>query len=634
MNQTEINETSLRELKSRVLSEIRDVLPRYESRLCHIDPRLWEYACGVVRTDRDVHNVYEVLGLRKFLRMTDTYVMNDAKAKKVINCYEKLEFSGLKGRRRYPLTPIQVYMLCGVMLFTRSLQSGSAFLSEIEDGDSVDALDRRRIVTDAVFFIVRKFCKTTMGAFFAFWFMMFEDYNAEIYCVANSGSQSKILYDMARSLLLQVDPNDERIRKTTSVCQWRPGQTREAKMEALTAGGKTKDGLFAQLCLADEFGSAGYVKERSDMGQLVSVVEGSMGPRNEPLTITTTTAGRITTGPFIDKLQKLREMLVEEAEQPLDGSVCPNSGDWQYSILMSPDPWEQNEESCRNRDVWEKCNPHIGITVQSDYYESEWKKMEIDDEKKRENLCKLFNVYQSERIIKWISPSEIQKLYIPCRIDDLKEDDGWVVFIGQDFSRGDDICGQSYLCVRETDDGYEFFADLDAWVSEQSLQENPNRLLYNQLVRDGWLRVSPGKTIDENLVLARNVEIAESLRIIRWGYDAYDAMRFVNAIGAWLQSSYDVQPDVMMRPVSQTFASYNSPVQELEYLVRSHPSPLHFSNNPLWAWQFGNCMLEEDKYENRKPLKMSANKKVDNVQCLLSALKMFDEYIMSFNSGK
>ena len=43
-------------------------------------------------------------------------------------------------------------------------------------------------------------------------------------------------------------------------------------------------------------------------------------------------------------------------------------------------------------------------------------------------------------------------------------------------------------------------------------------------------------------------------------------------------------------------------------------------------------MLEEDKYENRKPLKMSANKKVDNVQCLLSALKMFDEYIMDYNN--
>ena len=196
------------------------------------------------------------------------------------------------------------------------------------------------------------------------------------------------------------------------------------------------------------------------------------------------------------------------------------------------------------------------------------------------------------------------------------------------------MCGQSYLCVREGEDGYEFFADMDAWVSELSLRENPNRLLYQQLVDDGYLRVSPGQTIDENLVLARNMEIAENLRILKWGYDAYDAMRFVNSIGAWLQSAYEVAPETMMRPVSQTFASYNSPVQELEYMVRSNPPLITFSNNPLWPWQFGNCMVEEDKYENRKPLKMSANRKVDNIQCLLSALKMFDEYLMSFNSGK
>ena len=634
MKLADINDERLREIKSECLSEIRSVLPRYRDRALAIDERLWDYACGVVREDKDVHNVYEILGLRKFLRMMDTYVMNDVKTRKVLACYEKLEFSGLKGRRRYKLTPIQVIMMCGVMLFTREVQSSKRFCSEYANNGKGGEEDFRRIVTDAVFFIVRKFCKTTMGAFFAFWFFMFEDYNSEIYCVANSGSQSKLLYNMARQLLSQIDPDDQQIRKTSSVCQWRQGQQREAKIEALTAGGKTKDGLFAQLCLADEFGSAAYVNEKSDLGQLVSVVEGSMGPRREPLSITMTTAGRISSGPFIDKLEKLRQILIDEMNYPLDGEIRPSDSDWQYSILMCPDAWEQDEESCKRREVWEKCNPHIGITVQPDFYESEWKKMEIDDEKKRENLCKLFNVYQSDRVVRWIRPAEIQKLMKPMTIDRLDEEDGWVVFIGQDFSRGDDMCGQSYLCVREGEDGYEFFADMDAWVSELSLRENPNRLLYQQLVDDGYLRVSTGQTIDENLVLARNMEIAENLRILKWGYDAYDAMRFVNSIGAWLQSAYEVAPETMMRPVSQTFASYNSPVQELEYMVRSNPPLITFSNNPLWPWQFGNCMLEEDKYENRKPLKMSANRKVDNIQCLLSALKMFDEYLMSFNSGK
>ena len=181
------------------------------------------------------------------------------------------------------------------------------------------------------------------------------------YCVANSGSQSKLLYNMARQLLSQIDPDDRQIRKTSSICQWRQGQQREAKIEALTAGGKTKDGLFAQLCLADEFGSAAYVNEKSDMGQLVSVVEGSMGPRREPLSITMTTAGRISSGPFIDKLEKLRQILIDEMNYPLDGEIRPSDSDWQYSILMCPDAWEQDEESCKRREVWEKCNPHIGI---------------------------------------------------------------------------------------------------------------------------------------------------------------------------------------------------------------------------------------------------------------------------------
>ena len=81
---------------------------------------------------------------------------------------------------------------------------------------------------------------------------------------------------------------------------------------ALSAGGKTKDGLFAQYCSSDEFGSAGYVKDHSDMASLVNVVEGSMGPRREPLTIHTTTAGNVEVGPFQIKLDGLKQLLESE----------------------------------------------------------------------------------------------------------------------------------------------------------------------------------------------------------------------------------------------------------------------------------------------------------------------------------
>ena len=117
---------------------------------------------------------------------------------------------------------------------------------------------------------------------------------------------------MTKDLIRQKDPKELRIRVTATEVNWKPGQPRAAKIVALSAGGKTKDGLFAQYCSSDEFGSAGYVKDHSDMASLVNVVEGSMGPRREPLTIHTTTAGNVEVGPFQIKLDGLKQLLESE----------------------------------------------------------------------------------------------------------------------------------------------------------------------------------------------------------------------------------------------------------------------------------------------------------------------------------
>ena len=48
------------------------------------------------------------------------------------------------------------------------------------------------------------------------------------------------------------------------------------------------------------------------MASLINVVEGSMGPRREPLTIHTTTAGNVSVGPFQIKLDSIKNLLMEE----------------------------------------------------------------------------------------------------------------------------------------------------------------------------------------------------------------------------------------------------------------------------------------------------------------------------------
>ena len=317
----------LTDLKSAAVKTIATLVSLDKKELKEVDGRLFAYLFALYN-EPEVHNVWEILGGVRFLRIFRQYPFNTTKVKRILRLYEGewkdgeyvdggLLFSGLRGRTHYQLTPIQVFMLAGVYgphhWVNTEAKVGSRKLlpteRECEDGYIYDL---RRLTTEAVFFIPRKFGKTTLGAFFQFVGFFFEDYNYEGYCCANSSEQAKILFNMTKDLIRQKDPKELRIRFTATEVNWKPGQPRAAKIVALSAGGKTKDGLFAQYCSSDEFGSAGYVKDHSDMASLVNVVEGSMGPRREPLTIHTTTAGNVEVGPFQIKLDGLKQLLESE----------------------------------------------------------------------------------------------------------------------------------------------------------------------------------------------------------------------------------------------------------------------------------------------------------------------------------
>ncbi len=594
-----------KQLKSQCMADLRAALrlPLYRDRLAAIEPRLLDYFDDCVREDIDAVNLYEALALRKFLRMLFTYQTDTGTVARVYRAYEFLKFQGLNGFQRYRLTPLQTFELAAPFLFRRN---------------------GKRLCTEANYFIPRKSSKTTLAAFFIFWYFFFEDFNAECYCVANARQQSEILFNMAKELIRQMDVKEKDIRFNRYELFWENKQVHNSRVAALSAGGKTKDGLFAQLVCADEYGSAAYVNDKSDMANLLNVVEGSMGPRKEHLTVITTTAGRVQEGPYQIKLRGIEQSLEQEMTLPIDAMPHPLEQDWQFALLCQPDEWERDDESLQRPEVWRKVNRHIGVTVQADFYREEWQKMLMDEEKKREQVCKLFNVWQTARVKQWLPAALIYPLQQPLRITDCRAEDDWVCFIGCDFSKGDDINAVSYLAYnRQTG---MFFADMDAWITRETLDTNPNRNLYRLWYEQGWLHVCEGRTIDENEVCSRIEQVADECTILRIGYDAYDAKRFINHLAAWIFST-GADPTQYLRPVRQNYATYNSTVQQIEFLIKSNPALIAFSQNPMWGWQFGNCMLQEsnDGMENVKPVKSSNNAKVDNVQALLSALHLFDE---------
>jgi phage terminase large subunit-like protein len=184
----------------------------------------------------------------------------------------------------------------------------------------------------------------------------------------------------------------------------------------------------------------------------------------------------------------------------------------------------------------------------------------------------------------------------------------------------------------------EYFADMDAYMSEAAVNDSPIRELLLKWAADGWLHIVPGKTFDPAVAVNRIIELdAKNVNFFGFGYDPYNAKTVINALTQWLVD-IGLDPKTLIKPVRQNFATYSPSVKEFDYMVkRGYQLPdgkwqstpmIHLSNNPLWPWEFGNCQLAEstDGMENLKPVKAtaSASCKVDNVQMLLSALILHD----------
>lgn len=658
--------TEYQEQKQAAIDLLKDRFDGKEKMLAEIDDRLLYYFADLCDNssadtddENDHHNVYEILGAAKFLRMLDTYTFNRKKVQTIIRLREGewerdrsgrwhhlsggLKCPGTSGAQVYRWQPFQVFVLASVFGFydwvnTKNEAGTKAELLLTEREKDGYVWDYRRVCTDFTYFGPRKTDKTGLAAYIQFVFFFFEDDNSEIYCCANSSDQAKLLYSRTRQLIAQMDDGN-RIRSTQTVTDWRQAykSVHDSSVRPLSAGGKTKDGMFAQLCCADEYGSAAYTNGKSDMLSLVNVIQSSMGPRREPMTFITTTAGTISAGPFIEKLDALHRLL----ERELTGGTSFED-DRRLCLCLEPDEWEREEQVILSKpSLRKKVNPMLGIIVQHSSYDAWISEAAGDSTKMPELLAKYFNVYQTGRVTHWIKGDRIRPLQIERRIEDCKYQEGWQVFVGLDFSQGDDLFAVTYLAVNytpsETMRG-RFFADCDLWVLEETMKQSPNRPLYEQWVEQGWLHVCPGEVFDSMHAINRIASVAEqSVNIVSFGYDAAQSIQPINQLKAWLQTLFqkrgDISPkdlaDVIQRmvvPVSQTAMTQNPRIGELEYMILEKEPWITFSMNPMWPWMFGNCATELNSSDLRRIVKggPQPTHKIDGVAALEDALYLFD----------
>ena len=656
----------LKQTKAQCLRDITEALPDYVNRLNSIDERLLTYIDDAISNNASHANLMELLGIRKELRLMDSYPLDPERVKRSLRAIEGqwangrhvkggLRFSTPRGSQHVRLMPFQAWLIFEIYAFKvdvpmeRTYHDGDMLLPTewVRDGE---VWDTRRLTQEAHWFVTRKSGKTELGGGVVYTDVGYlGDVNGQGLICTNSAEQSKIAFKAIKNFATQIDPTctnrmgGKYFRLTRNELNWQPGHPMKSEIKCMSAGKTPKDGLYASVVYADEHGNAGYVNGHSDMQAAVDTCWGSTGPRREKLLLHTTTAGRIKEGPYKTKLEQVEASLLSEMQYPL-GQPNRTPDDYWCAFLLQLDKWELTDDLTKldNPELFKKVNRSIGITVQPTYYRERLHEAATGTEDtKQEVLTKDFNMWQTAHIQEWIKPDVVRTLQNDKTIDAYTGAGGWVIFTGLDFSQGDDLHTAGYLAARKhhSGHGYELFADFDAWIKQDVLEKSSIRPLYEEWIAKGWLHVSPGAVFQPSLFVTRFDELLNNgCQFQYFGYDPYQSKDPINTLKAYLQEKGVAQPDKYVLPVSQRNAWFNAPTDDLARAIKSPIPYITFSANPMWPWLFGNCVLSIDgkggasadmDLGNKKPVKRNPGSdscKVDPIQCICEGLGLFTQY--------
>lgn len=548
--------------------------------LRYADPRLDVYARTLI-DDPDAHNLYELLALQRFFRFLDIYEFHIDKVQGFIRFYEFLKFDGKHGRQRYEMTPIQVFEFSNIM----------GFYLEAD----------KRLIRDALLFVPRKFSKTTSVASLAIWDMLFGDSNAQAYTAANSYEQAQICFKEVKKVLKGLDPKLKSFKLNREKIEFvdQKKTDRSSFIRCLAADPDTLDGLNASTVIMDEYSQA-------DSADLYNVLTTSMAVRDNPLTIIITTASDKNEAPFVTTLNYYKDILLHEI------GFSDKVNDRIFAHIFQPDIDDAEDDP----HTWAKVQPHLGITVQRDFYTLAWTKAQESIDDMKAFRTKLLNLFVSGNDAPWFTGDEISHHFSNIDPTTARDANGNIpdTMVAVDLSVKDDFSAVSYNMYLIN----KFHVHTVYYIPEEALRKHKNKELYKKWVKEGYLKVCGKKSIDYDMIAKDVMEMAEHLRILQIGYDSYKANEFINMLGSLGGAQY-------LQAFGQTYGNFTSPVQTFEKCLLD--DRLTLNANPINAFCFDNAILDEDRLENKKPIKRSAAKKIDGVITALMTMGEFNNYV-------
>lgn len=437
----------------------------------------------------------------------------------------------------------------------------------------VDKDTRLRQYRELILIVARKNGKSTLSSGIGL-YLLFVDGEAgpEIYSVATKRDQAKIIWLESKRMVKKSPSLAKRSKSLVSEIQC---NFNDGTFKALASDSDSLDGLNVHGALIDELHA---IKDKN----LYDVVIDGMTAREQPLSIITSTAGTVREGIF--------DLKYEEATNIIDG--FDDEEGYKVDTILPVIYELDRRNEWTNPKYWAKANPHYVKNL----------------------LCKDFNV--RETATEAFLTFEQLNNEATFDIEILKPRYG---IGGIDLSATTDLTCATML-FKTPEDEKRFYVEQMYWIPEELLEKriHEDKVPYDIWLKRGFVRVSPGNSIDYRLIVEwfEEMQNEKDIYLFKCGYDSWSAKYFV-------QDMINTFGEPTMEPVIQGKKTLSGPMKALGADLEA--KLINYNNNPVLKWCMANVSVDMDKNGNIQPCKLqNPRQRIDGFASLLDAYVVYE----------
>ena len=422
--------------------------------------------------------------------------------------------------------------------------------------------------------VARKNGKTTMVVPILLWDLLTEG-GAEIYCCATTLNQSKISFDIAKSMVRNVPELATLIKPYRESLTYKGGKIVPVSSEA-----GLQDGYNPSIALIDE-----YHAHRTD--ELLSVMRTGMGSRLNPLLLIITTAGFNRASPCYSEYERSIKILNDTFQD----DNC-------FIMIFEPD----KDDKWDSLDAISKSNPNLGITIKKDYLWGQIKdakqKPSIETDIKTKNLDIWCDAKEA-----WIPFS----IWGKAKVKYTRDTSSLPSVLAMDLSKRNDF---TVLTL------YSFDAEVNKYIARHwyyipedmiDAKMKSDNIMVRKWIEDEYITAIPGSTIDYSYIAKQiNILYQEYPNLVGLVYDPNLSVDVISQVAS----------ELLTIPMNQGYW-LDEPIAEWEKAIYEERI---IDNNPVMDWMLSCSTLEHNSNGKRRVVKPDSHRESKRIDSVITSI--------------